>query len=67
MITRRALPLLASPALAQGWAPERAMRIIVPFTPGGSTDIIARVVAQRLGALLGQSVVVENRPGAGGT
>ena len=67
MITRRALPLLASPALAQGWAPERPMRLIVPFTPGGSTDIIARVVAQRLGALLGQSVVVENRPGAGGT
>jgi len=67
VITRRALPLLASPALAQGWAPERPMRLIVPFTPGGSTDIIARVVAQRLGALLGQSVVVENRPGAGGT
>ena len=67
MITRRALPLLASPALAHGWAPERPIRLIVPFTPGGSTDIIARVVAQRLGALLGQSVVVENRPGAGGT
>ena len=67
MITRRALPLLASPALAQGWAPERPIRLIVPFTPGGSTDIIARVVAQRLGALLGQTVLVENRPGAGGT
>jgi len=67
VITRRALPLLGSPALAQGWAPERPMRLIVPFTPGGSTDIIARVVGQRLGALLGQSVVVENRPGAGGT
>jgi tripartite-type tricarboxylate transporter receptor subunit TctC len=67
MITRRVLPFLAAPALAQGWAPERAMRLVVPFTPGGSTDIIARVVAQRLGVLLGQSVVVENRPGAGGT
>ncbi len=73
MIARRALPFLAAPALvpalafAQGWAPERPMRLIVPFTPGGSTDIIARVVAQRLGAALGQTVVVENRPGAGGT
>ena len=66
-IPRRALPLLATPALAQSWSPDRAMRLVVPFTPGGSTDIIGRLVAQRLGALLGQTVVVENRPGAGGT
>lgn len=67
MLTRRALPLLATPALAQLWSPSQPLRLIVPFTPGGSTDIIARVVGARLAALLGQSVVVENRPGAGGT
>lgn len=67
ILARRALPLLATPALAQPWTADHTIRLIVPFTPGGSTDIIARVVGQRLGALLGQTVVVENRPGAGGT
>ena len=72
-LNRRALlgasltaPLLARPALAQtGW-PNRSIRLVVGFTPAGTTDIAARIVAERLGQRLGHQVVVENRPGAGG-
>ncbi|MBL8379004.1 MAG: tripartite tricarboxylate transporter substrate binding protein [Burkholderiales bacterium] len=63
-----AAALAAAPlrSLAQAW-PARPIRIIVPFAPGGSTDILARFLAQRLQEATRANFVVENRPGAGGT
>ena len=63
-----ALLALASHAFAQEAPfPSRPLRIIVPFTPGSVTDVLGRSVSDKLAASLGQPVVVENRPGAGGT
>ncbi|HEX6468272.1 MAG TPA: tripartite tricarboxylate transporter substrate-binding protein, partial [Streptosporangiaceae bacterium] len=47
--------------------PSRPIKIIVPFTPGSATDVMGRIVSERLNAAWGQPVVVDNRPGAGGT
>jgi tripartite-type tricarboxylate transporter receptor subunit TctC len=60
--------MLAAPAaIAQSDYPNRPIKLLIGFAPGGSTDIVGRVVAQKLGERLGQPVVVENRAGAGGT
>lgn len=73
MLPRRALltlpAALALPGLAraQGAWPSRNVRVVVPFPPGGTTDVVARLVTQRLSTVLGQSFVIENRAGAGGT
>jgi tripartite-type tricarboxylate transporter receptor subunit TctC len=58
---------LAAPALAQGKFPDRPIRLIVPWPPGGSADAQLRSMAEIAGRSLGQNIVVENRPGASGT
>ena len=62
-----ALALAASPALAQSDYPSKPIRLVVGFPPGGISDVVARAVANEASAVLGQSIVVENRPGAGTT
>src|SRR5688572_3387415 len=57
--------LLATSALAQSW-PQKPVRFIVPFPPGGATDISARLLGEKLSQTWGQTVVIENRGGAGG-
>ena len=58
--------LLGFPALAQDY-PSKPIRMVVGFPPGGGTDVVARIITPRYAELLGQSVVIENRPGATGT
>jgi tripartite-type tricarboxylate transporter receptor subunit TctC len=74
-LTAAAAVLAASPEISAqtpandpvaNW-PNKPLRVVVPFTPGSGTDAVARIVVERLGAQLGQTFVVENRPGAGGT
>src|SRR3712207_7493064 len=59
------VPGLAQTNPGSNW-PERVVRIIVPYPAGGSTDVLTRILAERLKDKLGQSWVIENRPGAGG-
>src|SRR5674476_1238411 len=58
--------LIASGARAQTTWPDRMVRIVVPYPPGGSTDVLARILAERLNQIYGQPFMIENRPGAGG-
>jgi tripartite-type tricarboxylate transporter receptor subunit TctC len=75
MITRRLLlgsaaalpcPALTGRAWAQGGWPDRSIRMVIPYPPAGSTDVLARILSEQLGRRLGQTVVIDNRPGAGG-
>src|SRR3954469_4293387 len=66
LIAGLAFALLAAAAHAQGY-PTKAVRLIIPFPPGGSNDVVGRVISTQLSERLGQSVVVDNRGGGGGT
>ena len=58
--------LAASPLRAQGGFPDRPIRFVIPFAAGGGTSVIGRIVADGMAADLGRSLVIDNRPGAGG-
>src|SRR5262245_23431643 len=71
MVSRRSLltaslASLALPVRAQSW-PTKPIKLVVPYAPGGTTDVVGRVIAEYLGQRLGQNIVVENRPGKGAT
>ncbi|WP_454763275.1 tripartite tricarboxylate transporter substrate binding protein [Cupriavidus campinensis] len=61
------LPFAAAPALAQQGYPDKPIRLVVPFPAGGPTDTAARIIGQKMGESLKQTVVIDNRPGASGT
>ena len=67
-LSRRALPALLAPTIARAqaaaWSPTRPITIVVPFPPGGSTDVTARTLGDRMAPRLGTTILVENRPGA---
>jgi tripartite-type tricarboxylate transporter receptor subunit TctC len=64
-LTGLLLAFMATSVWAQSW-PTRPVRMIIAFPPGGPTDLVSRVLAQRLSEQLGQQVIVDNKPGAGG-
>jgi len=59
--------LCAGTALAQTMYPDKPLRFVVPYPPGGGTDVIARIVQERFGAALGQAIIIDNKGGAGGS
>lgn len=62
-----AMPFVATTARAQNRYPDRSVRVVVPFAAGGIIDVVARLVAEPLGRELGQTIVIDNQPGAGST
>ena len=66
LLAAAALAMTALPALAQNY-PDRTIKMVVPFPPGGPSDVVARIVADGMGRALGQTVIIENVGGAGGT
>ena len=61
-----AAAICAAPAFAQDKWPSKPITYVVPFAAGGTTDVLARLIGQKLSVALGQPVIIENKPGAGG-